>query len=352
MSTRSQWRAQQLAAFDPEAPSQAARGLFGLPFTAESAELVILPVPWEVTTSFREGTARAPAAIRAASPQIDYFDPLLPDIWQLGVAEGTLPEAVSKANAKLRPLARERIARLETGQAVDTETLEEINAGCTAMVESVREQAQQHLAENQRVAVLGGDHSTPLGLLQALDAQGEAFGILHLDAHADLRADYEGFTHSHAAIMHHAAQLRRVETILQVGLRDFSQAEWQRATDDPRIVPVPAAELNRTRFNGTPWGRVCEDLVDKLPERVYVTLDADVLEPSLVPNTGTPVPGGLTYAEVLHLLEVLHQRGRRMIGFDLVELAPSSEAEAPGTDILTGVHLLWALARFCLAAKA
>ena len=193
------------------------------------------------------------------------------------------------------------------------------------MVRYVRETTGQWLEAGKKVVLLGGDHSTPLGYLQALAERHDDFGILQIDAHMDLRESYEGFQYSHASIMHNALELPQVSKLFQVGLRDFSESEFNRAGQDPRIAQFTGRELHKNRFAGISWHEQCLRIVADLPAKVYISFDIDGLDPSLCPHTGTPVPGGLGFEETLYLLDQVVQSGREIIGADLVEVAPGED---------------------------
>ena len=192
--------------FDPNNIGQKIANIYGLPFDKSNAQIVIVPVPWEVTVSYRAGTAGGPEAILNASFQVDLFDPDVHDAWKIGIALDQADPRLHSLNATLRPRAEQYISMLEEGSTVDQEPamaalLQEINGGCETMNAIVEAQCEAILDQGKMAAVVGGDHSTPLGLIRALGKHHGDFGILHFDAHADLRDAYEGFKYSHASIM-------------------------------------------------------------------------------------------------------------------------------------------------------
>ena len=177
--------------------------------------------------------------------------------------------------------------------------------------------------EGKMVALLGGDHSTPLGLLRLLNERYERFGILQIDAHMDLRKAYQGFTYSHASIMYNALKLPGVSRLVQVGIRDYCDEELEvmkRAMG--RIVTWFDEDLKAQHFEGKTWSELCDRIIADLPEHVYISFDIDGLDPQLCPSTGTPVPGGLQFAEATFLIKRLVASGRKIISFDLNEVAP------------------------------
>jgi agmatinase len=186
----------------------------------------------------------------------------------------------------------------------------------------LRQQALNLIGRGKIVGIVGGDHSVSLGALQAHAQAYEHLGVLHIDAHADLRVAYEGFRYSHASIMDNVLRLiDPLERLVQVGIRDLSPAEYER-THQAGVTTYFDHGLRRRLHSGQPWADVCREIVSHLPTDVYVTFDIDGLDPALCPGTGTPVPGGLSYPQVLTLLATIVEAGKRVVGFDLVEVAP------------------------------
>jgi len=339
-------REEKIESFNPNDPGQHDGNLFGLPFTPEEARIVVLPVPWDVTTSYRPGTSAGPQSILAASKQIDLYDPALPDAWKLGVAMVDIPEALVHLNHELRPKAEQIILAMEQGIDPSADPLlrsliAEVNAGCARMVDRVRTDASGWLDQGKRVVGLGGDHSTPLGLLQALAERHDTFGVLQIDAHADLREAYEHFTFSHASILLNALKLDQISSLVQVGLRDVCEEEvaFTQAHAD-RIHPFTDRDIKHALYRGETLAQVHQRIVDRLPGLVYITLDIDGLDPALCPHTGTPVPGGLAFEACLHLVECVVASGRTIIGFDLNEVSPGKDDE---WDANVGARLLFRL---------
>jgi agmatinase len=344
--------------FDPDGVG-AAGSLFGLPFEPENAQLVIIPVPWEVTVSYSAGTANGPATILKASAQVDLYQGDIHEAWRYGIAMLPIPGAIAESSKALRDKAAHYIAELETGRITETSPeakalLATIDAGCEAMVQWVRTTAQHWRSKGKTVALVGGDHSTPLGLLSALDEEGVPFGILQIDAHSDLRRAYEGFTYSHASIMYNALKLKSIERLVQVGIRDYCSAEAALAHADDRVTTFYYPKLAARRFEGVTWNALVTEMVEACPAKVYVSFDIDALDPKLCPNTGTPVPGGFEFEEVNYLLKALVASGREIIGFDLNEVSPGSAPEALDTndwDGNVGARLLYRLCNLTGVSK-
>ena len=345
--------AQKIEAFDPNALGDAAGGLFGLPFTAEEAQVVVIPVPWEVTVSYRAGTADGPAAIQEASLQVDLYDPDLPNAWQLGLAMEEPDETIAAASRKWRPLAAEYIGWLEAGQPeADQQKLGNVPAQVTAegdkMINWLKKKTGALLDAGKGVVVLGGDHSTPLGYLQALAERHEEFAILQFDAHCDLRPSYEGFTYSHASIMHNALLLPQVKKLVQVGIRDYCQQEAEVIDQsNGRVALFGQRFLSDEKFAKKSWKKMCGKIIAQLPKKVYISFDIDGLDPKLCPGTGTPVPGGLEFEEATYLLRAIVRAGITIIGCDLNEVAPGDTE----WNAMVGARLLYQLCNWMAVSQ-
>lgn len=311
--------------FDPNNPGMTGN-IFGLPFDHETADVILIPVPWDVTVSYAAGTSKGPEAILNASPQLDYYLPDNPDGWKKGIFMLPVKEEWKKANDDLRPVAKKYIDALEEGLALDSFSvdLQKINSTCEKLHLEVGKVALEQLSQGKTVGIVGGEHSTPLGLMQALAEKGD-FGILQIDAHADLRKSYEGFTYSHASIMFNALQIPQVKKLVQVGIRDICEAEVELAREDSRINIYLDQKLKEQQFYGKQWAEICDEMISELPQRVYISFDIDGLLPWLCPNTGTPVPGGLNFSEAVFLLKMIGKSGRSIVGFDLCEVAPGQD---------------------------
>lgn len=336
------------AGFDPDGPGRVNGGIFGLPFSVEEADIVIVPVPWEVTVSYRAGTAQGPATILAASPQLDLYDEGAGEFWKVGIALAEENPVIQQLNAGFRPWAVELIHFLEHGGQMAqhpalAERLAELNAAGATLNGIVQETVAGWLDRGKQVILLGGDHSTPLGYLRALAERHPEFGILQIDAHLDLREAYGGFTYSHASIMHHALGLPQVTHLVPVGVRDFCRAEADRVrAEGERVRCFTGRELARAAFSGKTWAGQCVEIIADLPQKVYISFDVDGLAPHLCPHTGTPVPGGLEFEAALYLLAAVASSGREIIGMDLVEVAPGPGGDE--WDAIVGARLLYRMA--------
>ena len=296
---------------------------FGFPYTIEESEIVLVSVPWDVTTSYRAGTSNAPEAIKLASLQLDFFDFDTDKAWETRIGTEILSDTIIDANKTYRKLAEKLIADLEHRKPVDKKDLDAINKACEVVNAYVYKLCRSHLESGKKIGLIGGDHSSPLGYIQALSEVYNDFGILHFDAHADLREAYEGFVYSHASIMFNALQFESVKKLVQVGIRDVCQNEIDMANSDERVVQFNDFALKEAAFSGYTWQEQCNTIIQKLPQNVYISFDIDALSREYCPNTGTPVPGGLTYNEAIFLIKLLKKSGRNIIGFDLCEVGCS-----------------------------
>lgn len=343
-----------LDTFDPNGVGQDNGAYFGLPFTPDEARLVLISAPWDVTVSYGTGAAEAPDALIEASMQLDLYDPLSPDAWRRGIATADIDYTLLESSQRLRSDAERVIRHLEEGGSaaddVIARKIRRVNEGCAQMNENIRAQARAWLAAGKIVGLVGGDHSTPYGLIRALGERGERFGILHIDAHCDLRRAYEGFEFSHASIMYNVLRdVPNVERIVEVGVRDYCDAEAALARSSERIRMFDDTQLFTAAFEGETWGETCRRIVAELPGQVYVSFDIDGLSVEYCPHTGTPVAGGLTFNQALYLLREVVRSGRRIIGFDVVEVVAGAESRI---DASTGARVLYKLCGLALASDA
>jgi agmatinase len=250
----------------------------------KEAEAVVLPIPYEATTTYGSGAREAPEAILAASRQVELWD-----------EEGGWDPSAA--------------IRLATAPPIPPEV-----SGPQAMLDKIRKTVQPWVAQGKVVLALGGEHTITLALVQAVQTKYPDLQVVALDAHADLRDSYDGSKLSHACALKRVYDLGRPLTVL--GVRSYSQEESQLLWVAPRFKIFKARELHSPEG----WEKALEHLKN-LSGPVYVTIDADVFDPGLVPAVGTPEPGGLSYFQVLDILRTVAQRGP-IVGLDLVELAP------------------------------
>ena len=197
--------------FDPNGVGRIGN-LFGLPFGPDTSEIVVIPVPWDVTTSFNDGTSLGPKAVLSVSSQIDLFMHRIPDAWKLGITMLPISDDWISKNNQARKYAIEYINFLEGGQINLSDKdidliLQNINVLSRKINAYVYSISKEILDAGKIPVVLGGDHSSPFGLMKAISKQYDNFGVMQIDAHADLRPSYEGFEFSHASIMHNLLKL-------------------------------------------------------------------------------------------------------------------------------------------------
>ena len=222
--------------FDPNSVGLKSNNIFGLPFGENEAELVLLPVPWEVTVSYRPGTAHGPEKIFDAAMQVDLYDPDVVDGWKKGFYMLPIDKNIRTKSDYLRQCAELIISDIIDGGVIaENEQLsgkmQEINDGGKMLLDWVYEMTLSMMKEGKKVGLIGGDHSTPLGYIKALGELHSDFAVLQIDAHADLREAYEGFTYSHASIMYNVLkQVPQVKKLVQVGIRDYCDEEHQQTT--------------------------------------------------------------------------------------------------------------------------
>lgn len=347
-------KASKIKQFDPNNPASSQAGIYGLPFTCEEADVVLVPVPWEVTTSYGGGTSKGPAAITEASFQVDLFHREFPDLWKRGIAMDEIPKALQEQSDDLKKQAKHVIDLLTEGgdakkKARAAKALKLINEESAVMNAWVEQRVGYWLDQGKLVGLVGGDHSTPLGMFKAQAARHKKFGILHIDAHLDLRIAYEGFTHSHASIMYNALSIPQLERIVSVGIRDFCEQEnTVFLKSKGRVRIVRSADVRRQQFDGVTWREQCDAIIAGLPDKVHISFDIDGLDPTLCPNTGTPVPGGFQFEEATYLLSQLASSGKTIIGFDMVEVSPGKHDD---WDANVGARLLFHLCGILTAGQ-
>jgi agmatinase len=338
--------------FDSNGIGQINDGMFGLPFSLEECETVLIPVPWEVTVSYGGGTALGPEAILEASYQVDLYDPFVKDAWKKGIGMDPVSEELKTKSSGLRQSSEQYIEALANGKKETDPELKKISDSikkeCLWLNQWVKNRVLHFLNANKSVGLVGGDHSTPLGMMQALAEKYDSFAVLQIDAHADLRNAYEGFEFSHASIMFNALKIKQVEKLVQVGIRDYCEEELDVINKSQgRVRTYFDRDIKYAQYHGDSWDRICNRIVNELPQHVYLSFDIDGLDPKLCPNTGTPVAGGFETEQVLFLLEKIVNTGRKIIAFDLNEVSPAQDND---WDANVASRLLYRIAN--LAAKS
>ncbi len=326
-------KSEKIKSFDPNNLGDPNANIYGLPFSCEEAEIVIIPVPWDVTVSYSDGTAKGPEAIFNASFQVDLFEPAIKDAWKLGIAMEEISDEIISRAEMLRIEAKVYIKAITNGvdpkkDSVTGKIQNMVNEGSDWLNVWVKNRCLEWMNKGKLVALLGGDHSTPFGLMQALAEKHPSFGILQIDAHADLRAAFEGFTYSHASIMYNALTIPQVSKLVQVGIRDFCQQEVELIQNSKgRVKTFFDRDLKQSQYEGKTWSQQVKEIIAELPENVYISFDIDGLDPKLCPNTGTPVAGGFEFEQMAFLIQEIAKSGKKIIAIDLNEVAPGENDE-------------------------
>lgn len=248
-----------------------------------NAEIVIIPVPFDGTSTWCKGADKGPAAIIEASENMELYDiEIGTEVYKKGI------HTTEPFNGMLYP---------------------------EDMVKAVHGEVEYYINKGKFVVVIGGEHSVSIPAIKAHSEAYPGITILQLDAHSDLREKYENSKYNHACVM---ARAREHSPIVQVGIRSMSSSEKQNADD---LCIFYADDI----VNQKGW---IKKVVSKLSEQVYITIDLDVFDPSIMPSTGTPEPGGLLWYEVLELLKTVVS-SREVVGFDVTELCPNKINKAP-----------------------
>ena len=257
----------------------------------DGAAAVIIPVPYDQTSTWIKGADRGPAAIIQASANMELYD------------IETDSEVYKKGIFTDKPVS-------EKSSPED-------------MVEAVRKRVEGHLRKNKFTVVIGGEHSVSIGSVKAHLENNSDVTILQLDAHSDLRGEYNGSKYNHACVM---ARIKELCPAVQVGIRSMDAAEKQFLDADKVFFAKDIYSATRTADkNNRSW---ISDVVSKLSKDVYITIDLDVFDPSIMPSTGTPEPGGLLWYDCLALLKAVCDK-KDVKGFDVVELCPNKDNKAP-----------------------
>lgn len=326
--------------------------IFDLGHSRDEASIILIPAPYDATSSFGVGSALAPEAIRAVSGQVDLFDRRFGDIHTRGIYMEPEPADVLGWSRLARQDAAPIIAR-GGPRAGDDDALARVDQFSSRAASHVYVRAAEAYEQGKTPGVIGGEHAVAYGLYKTAAERYPGVGILQVDAHMDLRPAYEGFVWSHASVMHNVLyDLDGVGRIVQVGIRDYCQREAALAEEHSPDRTAPGQTSVITFFwddiadeciGSGSWGVVCERIITRLPEHVVVSIDIDGLDPSLCPHTGTPVPGGLNWDQLSLLLKMIKESDRKVVGFDLVEVCPSPvEGDSP-IDAVVGSRVLYRL---------
>lgn len=320
--------------------------LFETNKSRQDADIWIIPATWDVTTSYRDGTVNGPSIIQDASSQLDTYHHEYKDMFEDGIILVNENETLKKENTTLRQRAKKIITANENNITLTEENIADlnlINSECNKMNQWIYKQTESAIKNEKLVGMIGGDHSTSLGIIQALADYIDTFGVLQFDAHMDLRDAYQGFTYSHASIMKHVTEISDISRLIQVGIRDYCEEELNVMKQSKgRIKTYFNHDLKKDLFQGKSWESICKKIINNCPDQLYISFDIDCLTPYLCPDTGTPVPGGLDFDQIEFLLNMIVKSGKRIIGFDLVEV----NGEKNSINAIVGARVLAMLAGY------
>jgi len=252
-------------------------------YNYHESRIVILPVPYDETSTWIKGADKGPQAILEASVNLEFYD--------IETRSGVHKKGIYT----LEPLTEK--------------------SSPEALVNSVFEKVRWLFNEGKFPVIIGGNHTVSIGAAYAAAEFFPDLTVLQLDAHADLRNRYEGSSFNHACVM---ARIREKAHTVQVGIRSISEEEIHNA-DWNLIFPAHEIWYDKNLYNRA---------LGLLKENVYITIDLDVFDPSLIPSTGTPEPGGPSYYDIMHFIHKVAEN-RNVVGFDVVELCPSPQNRAP-----------------------
>jgi agmatinase len=252
-------------------------------YSYPESEIVILPVPYDETSTYMKGADKGPEAILEASVNLEFYD------------IETNSEAHRHGIFTLEPLTEK--------------------SSPDALVNAVHERVRWILSEGKFPVIIGGNHTVPIGSFRAIAEKYDDLSILQLDAHSDLRKEYEGSPLNHACAM---ARAREVAPIVQVGIRSMAAEELPNV-DWKNVYPAHRLYYDKELYSIA---------LKSLNKNVYITIDLDVFDPSIMPSTGTPEPGGPEYFELMHFLRDVASE-RNIVGFDVVELCPNINNKMP-----------------------
>ena len=252
-------------------------------YSYEDSDIIILPVPYDATSTWMKGADRGPEAILEASVNLEFYD--------------------------IETASEVHLRGIHTVAPVDENRTPDL------LVDAVRQRCSILLNDGKFPVILGGNHSVSIGAIYAFADLYDNLTVLQLDAHSDFRHSYEGSKYNHACVM---ARVGEVARVVQVGIRSMSAEELPYIKKD-RIFYSHQLYADKSLYTKA---------LDKLSENVYITIDLDVFDPSIMPSTGTPEPGGPPYFELMKFLESV-AKNKNVVGFDVVELCPSTTNKAP-----------------------
>lgn len=296
--------------------------------STDEAKLVVVSAPWSVTSDYGRGAAYAPDAVIEASAKKDIYDIHTHLSLEGKVATAEIDYNIQECSGQLgREAERIAINIEENGEVVGDKSLsrvERVNVGFGEMQASVYGQVLRVAKAGKRVAVVGGDQSVAFGAVKALSECYEGVGVLSVDAHADLHKEQSPYLYSHTTIMRNIAEeLPLVSKIVEVGVRDITHDEAEFVASNDKVEIFFSEALAARRFEGESWRDICDEICAALPAKVYISFDIDALKIEFCHNTNAPVPGGMTFDEVVYLINRVVATGHEIVGFDITEVVPN-----------------------------
>lgn len=332
--------------FNPNRAITANGNIFGFPCNEENADLIIVPVPWDATSSYGKGSHLGPQAILKASTQLNFFHHDLDKAHETKIFMTEVSSEWKKINNQNAEKSTEYIRYLEKegeekALGYFKSEIENINHVHKVLTENLKERCKNLLEQNKIVGILGGEHSVTLGLIQAVNDKYDDFGVLQIDAHADLKFEYLGFDQSHTSIMRNVlSTCTNMSKLIQLGVRELSEAEAEFSKGEDRINTYYDWEIKKDILKGKSWLKIIKEIINDMPHNIYISFDIDGLKPYLCPNTGMPVDGGFELNEIQLLFSEIINADKNIIGFDLCEVCPSLENNI---DAYFGAQALWEL---------
>ena len=328
---------------------------FGAKTAFNEADVILIPAPWEATASYGEGAHRGPVLIKKASAQLDFFNPDFNVSYNHKIHFEPSDPSILSLNKQARAWAKKIQKNWKEDKKLNKKELawaKKVNQASLHLRDWIYEKSLRVFKRGKIPAIIGGDHSVSEGLINLTGQKLKGkYGLLHIDAHADLRKSYQGFKHSHASVMFNVLEGDfPPEKLVQVAVRDLCQSEFQKIKEDPKIDCFFDREISFRLFSGESWSKISKQIISRLPSDIYISLDVDGLSWENAPGTGTPVPGGISFNQILYLLSEVRRQKKRLIAFDVVETAGNGPGEAFWNGNVSA-RLIYHLAGLALSAK-
>lgn len=321
--------------------------------SVQDAEIVLVSAPWAVTSAAGQGAAYTPDAIIDASTSVSLYDAVSQISIEGKVATAEVDYDLQESSQQLGGDAAKVVSHIEDGGTLSGDyfirKVNRINIGFRDMHRSVGKRVFRFADKGKIVGVVGGDHSVTLGAVRSISSVHPGMGILFIDGHCDLRQSGKIFAYSHLSIAKNIIdEVPQISKMVQVGMRDMSREEVEFAQSHPKIDLFCHEELTRRAYSGENWSQICDEIVEKLPEKVYISFDIDALSAECCPHTKRPIAGGMCFDQAVLLINRVAESGRQIIGFDLTEIVPVTESNI---DSIIGATMLVKLCAAALKSK-